>query len=65
MSTNQAKKPAAFQFRAFSPKQKDLINWWRPDSPYHKYRMMLADGAIRSGKTVAMILSFLLWSTAA
>ena len=24
--------------------------------------MMLADGAIRSGKTVAMILSFLLWS---
>ena len=34
MSTNQAKKPAAFQFRAFSPKQKDLINWWRPGSPY-------------------------------
>ena len=33
-----------------------------PGSGYENRRIVLADGAIRSGKTVAMILSFLLWS---
>ena len=33
-----------------------------PGSGYEDRRIVLADGAIRSGKTVAMILSFLLWS---
>ena len=36
--------------------------WWRPGSGFENARIMLADGAIRSGKTVAMIFSFLSWS---
>lgn len=39
-----------------------LLTWWRPESPVSGYDMVLADGAIRSGKTVAMICSFLQWS---
>jgi len=52
----------AFQFQPFSRKQLQLLNWWRPGSGTEDRRIVLADGAIRSGKTVAMILSFLLWS---
>ena len=52
----------AFRFQPFSRKQLQLLNWWRPGTPYSGCRMVLADGAIRSGKTVAMILSFLVWS---
>ena len=52
----------SFQFQPFSHKQRQLLNWWRPGSGWEDRRIVLADGAIRSGKTVAMILSFLLWS---
>lgn len=52
----------SFQFQPFSRKQRQLLNWWRPGSGVENRRIVLADGAIRSGKTVAMILSFLLWS---
>ena len=52
----------SFVFRPFSRKQRQLLNWWRPGSGYEDRRIVLADGAIRSGKTIAMILSFLLWS---
>ena len=52
----------SFQFQPFSRKQRCLLNWWRPGSGKEDCRIVLADGAIRSGKTVAMILSFLLWS---
>ena len=52
----------SFAFQPFSRKQRQLLNWWRPGSGYADRRIVLADGAIRSGKTVAMILSFLLWS---
>ena len=54
----------AFQFQPFSRKQKQALYWWHPGSGKEHYRIMLADGAIRSGKTVAMILSFLRWSQA-
>ena len=52
----------SFQFQPFSRKQRQLLNWWRDGSGWEDRRIVLADGAIRSGKTVAMILSFLLWS---
>ena len=55
-------KPAPFRLCPFSRKQRQALYWWRPGSGHEHQRMMLADGAIRSGKTVAMILSFLLWS---
>lgn len=56
------KKTKAFQFKPFSPKQLKLLYWWEDGSPYKDHDMVIADGAIRSGKTIAMICSFLRWS---
>ncbi|ATF11612.1 PBSX family phage terminase large subunit [Brevibacillus brevis X23] len=56
---------AKFQFKPFSLKQKKLLTWWTEKSPYQDYDMIIADGSIRSGKTVSMIDSFLMWSLAA
>ena len=52
-----------FKFKPFSLKQKKVLTWWREGSPYKGYDGIIADGAIRSGKTIAFILSFVLWST--
>lgn len=51
-----------FKWKPFSKKQKKLLMWWMEGSPYHDYEMVIAEGAIRAGKTVAMIDSFLMWS---
>lgn len=51
-----------FVFKPFSQKQQQLINWWREGSPYADCDTMIADGSIRSGKTIACICSFLSWS---
>ncbi len=48
----------------FSRKQRQLIYWWKDDSPMCECDMVIADGAIRSGKTIAMICGFLQWSQA-
>lgn len=56
------KKNKGFQFQPFSPKQRRLMNWWRKGSPHYDCRIVIADGAIRSGKTIAMICGFFLWS---
>lgn len=56
---------AKFQFKPFSLKQKKLLTWWTEKCPYHDYDMIIADGSIRSGKTISMIDSFLMWSLAA
>lgn len=47
---------------SFSPKQRIVLNWWMPDSPYHDKEAIVCDGAVRSGKTLAMGLSFFLWA---
>ena len=52
----------SFAFQPFSRKQRQALFWWREGSGHERDRLFLADGAIRSGKTVAMIVSFLLWS---
>lgn len=56
------RKVKAFKFKPFSTKQRRLLNWWRDGSPYKDFDIVIADGAIRSGKTIAMICSFLQWS---
>ena len=56
------KRSKDFSFRPFSRKQRQLISWWMEGSPYCGRDMVIADGAIRSGKTVAMICGFLQWS---
>ncbi len=56
------KKINAFKFKSFSLKQKQLLYWWQQGSPHKNKDIVIADGAIRSGKTIAMICSFLRWS---
>ena len=51
-----------FKFRPFSQKQRKVLNWWCDTSPVKDYDGIIADGAIRSGKTLSMSLSFVLWS---
>ena len=51
-----------FQFRPFSRKQRQVLNWWTESSPVNDADGIIADGAIRSGKTISMSLSFVLWS---
>ena len=57
-----ASKTTGFAFKPFSPKQLHLLHWWREDSPHAACDLMIADGSIRSGKTIACICSFLIWS---
>lgn len=45
----------------FSEKQKFLFRWWC-NPKYRRYDGVICDGAVRSGKTSCMALSFLLWS---
>lgn len=56
------KKTALFKFKPFSKKQRKVLNWWCPDSPVKEKEGIIADGAIRSGKTLAMSLSFVMWA---
>lgn len=51
-----------FHFSPFSRKQKQVLTWWCKDSPVHDKDGIIADGAIRSGKTVSMSLSFVMWA---
>lgn len=46
----------------FSQKQKLVLTWWQPVSPYHHYEAIICDGSIRSGKTFALTLSFFFWA---
>ena len=48
-------------YERFSPKQRTVMTWWMPNSPYRHYEAILCDGAVRSGKTMVMGLSFFLW----
>ncbi len=46
----------------FSKKQRIVLNWWRTGSRYHSKEAIICDGAVRSGKTLCMGLSFFLWA---
>lgn len=56
------KRPAKFEFKPFSEQQRRLIHWWRPVTSVSDSNYVIADGSIRSGKTIAMIIGFLTWS---
>lgn len=51
-----------FKFQPFSLKQKKVLTWWCDTSPVKDMDGIIADGAIRSGKTVSMSLSFVMWA---
>lgn len=59
------KQPAIFQFKPFSVKQKKVLTWWVDTSPVNDKDGIIADGSIRSGKTVSMALSFIMWAMTA
>ena len=42
----------------FSPKQRQVLTWWRRG----QWQAIICDGAVRSGKTFCMGLSFFLWA---
>ncbi len=46
----------------FSPKQRTVLTWWVPGSPHAGREAIVCDGAVRSGKTLAMGLGFFLWA---
>lgn len=58
----RAVKQALFKFKPFSVKQKKVLTWWLPESPVNDKDGIIADGSIRSGKTVSMALSFVMWA---
>ena len=47
---------------AFSPKQKTVLTWWVPGNRHCGKDAIICDGAVRSGKTLAMGLGFFLWA---
>lgn len=55
-------KRKTFQFSPFSVRQKRILTWWHDDSPVKDYDGIIADGSIRSGKTLPMSVSFVLWA---
>lgn len=57
-----AKNNSVFKFQPFSKKQRKVLNWWTEESPVQDADGIIADGAIRSGKTLSMSLSFVLWA---
>ncbi len=46
-----------------SPKQRLAMNWWNNEQ-YRSYDAVICDGAVRSGKTLALSLGFVLWAAA-
>ena len=48
--------------QTFSPKQRMVLTWWVPGNPNWGKEAIICDGAVRSGKTMAMGLSFFLWA---
>lgn len=51
------------KIKRFSPKQRRVMSWWTPGSPDHRFDAIICDGAVRSGKTLCMGLSFVFWAT--
>ena len=49
-------------YTPFSPKQQTAINWWLAGKETARYEAIVCDGAVRSGKTLAMGLGFFLWA---
>ena len=48
--------------KTFSPKQRRVLTWWRAGSPDREKDAVICDGAVRSGKTLCLGLSFACWA---
>ena len=49
-------------YTTFSQKQRTALTWWMPQSEYRECDAIICDGAVRSGKTLAMGMGFFLWA---
>ena len=49
-------------YTSFSAKQKTVLTWWMPGNSNCHREAIVCDGAVRSGKTLAMGLGFFLWA---
>ena len=50
------------KFEPFSKKQMLALTWWSEGSRYKSRDAVICDGAVRSGKTFSMSLSFVMWA---
>ena len=50
------------KFESFSPRQVEALTWWSDSSPYRDLDAIICDGAVRSGKTLCMGISFVCWA---
>lgn len=50
------------EWQQFSKKQLQLLTWWADNSPHKNMNGIIAEGAVRSGKTLLMSFSFVAWS---
>lgn len=53
------------KFKPFSEKQLTVLTWWCPSSPHKNRDAVICDGAVRSGKTLCMSISFIFWAFSA
>lgn len=51
------------ELAAFSKKQLQVLTWWHDTSPFKGRDAVICDGAVRSGKTTCMALSFAMWAS--
>ncbi len=56
------KSKEIFRFNKFSRRQLKVLTWWHDGSLVNGCDGIIADGAIRSGKTLSMSLSFVFWA---
>ncbi len=50
------------EFAPFSPKQLKALTWWLPGSGTEHFDGIICDGAVRSGKTLCLSVSFITWA---
>lgn len=50
------------EFKPFSKKQLKALTFWHDESPFRDCDALICDGAVRSGKSLCMFLSFIFWA---
>ena len=56
------RRTAMTEARTFSKKQLQVLTWWHDRAPTKDCDALICDGAVRSGKTTCMALSFVAWA---
>ena len=62
MSRTKLLNETPFEIQTFSPKQIKILSYWTSGSAFEDCNGIIADGAIRSGKTMSMSLAFVMWA---